>query len=73
MPARQSINQGSYNENGQNESSKWICPNDETRIIVSLNSESKKTVQGKWTCPVCETMNDHSNSECIVCGSPKSN
>lgn len=43
------------------------------KVIVSLNSESKKTVQGKWTCPVCETMNDHSNSECIVCGSPKAN
>lgn len=43
------------------------------KVIVSLNSESKKTAQGKWTCPVCETMNDHSNSECIVCGSPKAN
>lgn len=30
MPAHQSINQGSYNESGQNEPSKWVCPNDET-------------------------------------------
>lgn len=55
-----------YEESAQKESTSQ-------EVIESLNSESKISAQGKWTCPVCETMNDISTSVCTVCGTPKTN
>lgn len=43
------------------------------KTIISFGSEQRNTIDGKWTCPNCETLNDNDAASCVVCGASKQN